>query len=787
MQARGLSAVLAVLTLWLAIPAMGQAVFFVNSIGDAADINPGNGVCNTGDVVPAPGGGTANECTLRAAIQEINAGSYSSPEIHFSSIIETNMGDHSWIGPQVNLPVISSTVFIRGETHPGFDPDNPRPPVHIFSPGGTSLMYALSFLGTDASGSLVSYISMGALEQDGIQITDSNEITLSNIDFGVHRMSTGTIVNQLIQGAAVLMINSSSTVLLENNITNSGVGVQIGGTSINISVMGNNIGALNDNGDWSERGNNGPGVRITETTADLNYIGRCIFSDCLGNRIVANESGVVVDAGAAGQVIKANLIGVDPAGGTDSGWGNDGSGILVNNDGNKIGDGEMNRANIIGHNTLNGISLGESETQLSNDNTIDFNFIGTLPEGGDVGNEESGIVAWGTDNEILNNQIFNHEDGYGAVLQNGSYTVQGNRIDGAFVGLQVSGPVHGGLIGGLNPGDANVIGNSTLAINVASLPEGVDIQGNYVGTDADGAILENQVGIRMGWTATSNVVVGSTSDPVAGANIIGYSELVGINIRDAAQNVIVGNRIGVHTDDSPIPNPGHGILITGGSQTNPASGNVIGYRVDQIIPETAFPPLGNIIAHSGESGITMRILGDPDSYEARHNSIRGNRMFTNAGGGIRLGEDGEGSVVDPGGSQDGPNRLQNFPEFLDMDTWYNDDTGLIEYSYRVRTNSGNADYPLTIDFYLADGQTDQGEIYLGADQYPASDANAFRTGTLSPPSGVNPAGGYLVATATDQGVFNGITTGNTSQFNPVPISLGEFVDGIFQDRFEVDE
>jgi hypothetical protein len=98
---------------------------------------------------------------------------------------------------------------------------------------------------------------------------------------------------------------------------------------------------------------------------------------------------------------------------------------------------------------------------------------------------------------------------------------------------------------------------------------------------------------------------------------------------------------------------------------------------------------------------------------------------------------------------EGPNRMQNYPEFDNLAPFFNEDTGMIDYSCRVRTNPENADYPLIIDFYLADGTSDAGETYLGSDSYPSSSANAFRTGTLSLPPGVNPQGPYLVATATD--------------------------------------
>ena len=63
---KGIGAVYVTILLFGLLPTIGHAVVFeVNSTVDAADTNPGDGVCDTG----------RNRCTLRAAIQERNAGS----------------------------------------------------------------------------------------------------------------------------------------------------------------------------------------------------------------------------------------------------------------------------------------------------------------------------------------------------------------------------------------------------------------------------------------------------------------------------------------------------------------------------------------------------------------------------------------------------------------------------------------------------------------------------------------------------------------------------------------
>jgi CSLREA domain-containing protein len=53
--------------------ASAASIFTVNSTGDAADSNPGDGICNDG----------TSACTLRAAIQEANTLQLSAAAINF--------------------------------------------------------------------------------------------------------------------------------------------------------------------------------------------------------------------------------------------------------------------------------------------------------------------------------------------------------------------------------------------------------------------------------------------------------------------------------------------------------------------------------------------------------------------------------------------------------------------------------------------------------------------------------------------------------------------------------
>ena len=106
----GRLALLVILISTLALPAATPPAFAasltVNSIADAADATPGDGICET-----ATGNGI---CTLRAAIQEANA-------LAGTDTISFNLsgaGVHT-ITPSSALPTINSRMTIDGTTQLG--------------------------------------------------------------------------------------------------------------------------------------------------------------------------------------------------------------------------------------------------------------------------------------------------------------------------------------------------------------------------------------------------------------------------------------------------------------------------------------------------------------------------------------------------------------------------------------------------------------------------------------------------------------------------------------------
>lgn len=198
-----------------------------------------------------------------------------------------------------------------------------------------------------------------------------------------------------------------------------------------------------------------------------------------------------------------------------------------------------------------------------------------------------------------------------------------NRIEGNFLGPDVSGTISIGnmwgvfcaapnnQIGGTAPGAGNVIsGNRGPGLDLYS-SSGTRVEGNFIGTDVSGKIALGNgsmggygVGINMQNTTTA--IIGGTN--VAARNIISGMSRHGIRLLGSATgNSILGNYIGTDSSGTePIPNGDHGVFIEGGSN------NVIG-GLD--------PGAANIIAYNGGDGVSV---GTATRTSVRGNSIFSN-------------------------------------------------------------------------------------------------------------------------------------------------------------------
>ena len=545
-----------------------------------------------------------------------------------------------------------------------------------------------------------------------------------------------------VDGLTFDALNAGSLVQALSIINFDGDGILLDGTGSTL-IYNNYIGVA---ADGSAAGNDGAGVTMTNG-ASSNTIG-------LGSgttNVISNNGEYGIFIGAAGgesnNRIKGNLIGVDPSGTTD--MGNNFVGILANRATNTtIGGSLASERNVISGNALQGIRI------FGGDATIEGNYIG-INEAGDaaIANDQDGIeLESGASVAVTDNVVSgNTERGIELVDSGTQADIKGNSI-GTNAATDTAIPNGtGGISIGLNTGSSTIGGTSSGATNVIVsgtgaqglfLDDGNTVQGNYFNTNSNGDELGVGGGIRL--FGDNNTIGGAT----AGA---GNIMAVGIS-GEGDSNVIRGNYIGTNPNgDNLGGGTGTGIDIFSSGSNNVIGGvnageaNVIAFQATGVAFAEAFSNF-------------------PKGNSTRGNTIRDNTI------GIDVGDDGV-TPNDAGDSDDGPNRLQNFPEIPNAD--YDSGANEVTVTYRVPSDpslsgSGASVYPLTIDFYQADADGN-GEAYLGTDTYSATDYNngPDKSITFTPGASVT-AADDIVATATD-------ANGNTSEFTeasqPLPVEL----------------
>jgi hypothetical protein len=114
-------------------------------------------------------------------------------------------------------------------------------------------------------------------------------------------------------------------------------------------------------------------------------------------------------------------------------------------------------------------------------------------------------------------------------------------------GIQVGGSYTTMLIGGTAPGSANLISGNQIGIGlgvstnglIAGIGDGVTVQGNLVGTAANGVDpLGNMQGIVI--NGSRNLIGGPTA---SGGNVVAFNGFNGVAIRDGTGNSVLSNSI----------------------------------------------------------------------------------------------------------------------------------------------------------------------------------------------------------------------------------------------------
>jgi uncharacterized repeat protein (TIGR01451 family)/CSLREA domain-containing protein len=469
----------------LALPARATVftTFTVNDLGDASDGNAGDGVCRT----------AGNVCTLRAAIEEVNA--LSTPHGIVFSVAGT-------ITPATAYPPIVRIISIDGRPAPGYDND-PRPVVTIN--GGRTLARGFDFAAGSDDSELWA-VRLYGFTDTAVSISSAN-VLLSACHFGpigggtpngdgVHLQASSNAAE--IGGSGFGVRNDN---VISGNIRN---GIRVEGSNhtilnnwIGIDATGMNV--LPNGGDGIYIAGNAQGICVGGTG---NRRGESVISGNGGN-------GVTVD-GSSGNVI-VGTIGLNVSG--SNAMPNAGDGVALMNGANDNQIGTVYNSSLIAGNAGNGISIASSCNRTKILSCMVGVEVGST--GAVIGNGIHGISDAGTGTviggEFANGIFGNTLDG----IHLGP-TAVGTRIGSSFIGafyhyfyagnrrygIGIDGATNV-TISGMFSYDGNVIGaNGSDGIHITGAVTAT-IDHNEISTSAGAGVLVEGGAARVTITANS--------------------------------------------------------------------------------------------------------------------------------------------------------------------------------------------------------------------------------------------------------------------------------------------
>jgi hypothetical protein len=589
------------------------------------------------------------------------------------------------IQPLTPLPALTHATIIDGYSQPGAQPnsltvgDNA---VILIQVDGSLAPYNTEGFVISGGGSTVQGLSITSFGNP-IDLNGAGSNVIAGNFIGLNPGGVGAFNNEsvVVSGAGGNLIGGSTPAA--RNVIDSYFSYDVTIAGINNTLAGDYVGT---DPTGSQAMAYGEGVEVfgaSNTTIGGTSTGSGnVIASPYSSAIVVGSYGGYGDPGTSGTLIEGNYIDVNAAGSGEVGY--SWAVAIDSGSGTTIGGTTATARNVM---TAVIVNYGASDA------TIEGNYIGT---------DATGTESLGTYNNGITLSYATN------ITIGGTAAGAGNLISGSY-------------------------GWGISAYNYA--PGSNVIQGNLIGTDANGTVaLPNGEG-GIGLNESGDVIGGTT--PGAG-NLISGNDGFGVVIvgYGYGDNVVQGNKIGTDiTGTSAIGNTGGGVAIAYGASANSIGGTAAG--------------AGNLIAFNAGNGVTVGV-GVYDS--AANNAILSNAIFGNGKLGIDLGDDGV-TLNLPGPNPGAPNDFQSYPVLTSA-------VSTLSATTISGTLNSLPDTTFTIQFFsnpAADPSGyGQGQTYLGSTTITTDDSgNASFSFTVE--VGV-PAGQSISATATDP-------NGNTSEFS----------------------
>lgn len=581
----------------------------------------------------------------------------------------------------------------------------------------------------------------------GINMNDADNVTIGGTQSG----ASNTIRDNVNQG--VLAQNGTTGVSMVGNLvqTNGVQGIHIQASS-NVTIGGTQTGAGNTILD-----NSGENILIDSAAADVIVRGNVLSGSGSENINVANSINITIggaQAGAGNNISNSGTNGiiidtVSSAEVNSNSVGASDYGIIIDSSPSTLVSGNTVSAstatgiqvdssafaqlfsNDILSGSIDGVSINSSDSVLVSYGTVNDNGQHgfSINSSDDVvvsgvtisDNTQNGIVTNGITGLVVENSTINDNGSEGIVINGDTgpiirgSTVSGNAGAG---GISMSN-VTSALIGGADSSDRNVISNNggqanIIIVGFGGVATNNTIQGNYVGTNAQGGIdgsYTHNAGIALS-AAVNNTLIGGTQ-PGEG-------------------NVIAGNS-------------GAGIIVAelsidGVGDIAPANNAIVGNSIYGNVPGVAntfnIPGLGIELATMNFDGTFTPLSID--------------------NGGPNVPQDASDTDI-------GPNAYMNFPVLNSVNQ--NDNQLRVNLDLDAADSTLNGQY--RVEFFAND-QADatgygEGQTYLGA--ATITNGNA-QTAEITLPAGTNLTGKILSATTTAL-TSDGDGLGATSEFSEV--------------------